>query len=235
MTWLQHILLVLLVVGGPLWDHFEFKKLKASEDPRKKVRFYRKMVWMQWLFAAIVLIACGRAPWRAPAVAGWPWLHTDRAHSFVLGLMAGIVVVMVVPLFALGKPKARAVIRKGFAKLSFFVPEQSFEYPWFGALCVTAGICEEWVCRGFVLHYLAVAPWHLAMGTAVILSAAIFGFNHLYQGLPGMVAASILGLVLALLYLATGNLLLPMVLHALIDLRALAMIAGARERAGEPT
>ena len=48
-----------------------------------------------------------------------------------------------------------------------------------------------------------------------------------------MVTTGVLGLILALLYLATGSLLLPMVLHALIDLRALAMIMGAREREAE--
>lgn len=233
MIWLQHILIFLLVVGGPLWDHYEFKKLKASTDPRRKVRFYQKMLIMQWLFALIILGVAGRGIWFAPATQDWPWLHSERAHSFALGLLVGLIVVMAMPLLALGKPKARAAIRKGFAKLNFFVPDQTFEFPWFGGLCVTAGICEEWACRGFVLHYFAITPWRLGMGTAVILSAAIFGLNHLYQGLSGMISAGVLGAILAVLYLVTGTLLLPMALHALIDLRALALIAGARERAEE--
>jgi membrane protease YdiL (CAAX protease family) len=233
LVWLQHILIFTLVVVAPVCDHYEFKKLKASEDPLRKVRFYRKWLVLQWIFAAIALVAAGRGLWHPPTTAEWPWLHTDRAHSFALGLVIGIVVVMAIPLFSLGKPKVRETIRKAFAKVGFFVPSESFEFPWFGALCVTAGICEEWVCRGFVLYYLAVAPWHLSLGTAVILSAAIFGLNHLYQGLSGMATAGVLGAIFALLYLATGSLLLPMVLHALIDLRALALIIGAREREAE--
>jgi len=233
LIWLQHILIFVLVVVAPACDYFEFKKLKASEDPRRKVRFYRKWLVLQWIFAGIVLVSAGRGLWHPPATSEWPWLHTDRAHSFALGLTLGILAVMAVPLFSLGKPKVRAAIRKAFAKLSFFVPCETFEFPWFAALSVTAGVCEEWVCRGFVLHYLVAAPWHLSLGTAVILSAAVFGLNHLYQGLSGMVTTGVLGLILALLYLATGSLLLPMVLHALIDLRALAMIMGAREREAE--
>jgi membrane protease YdiL (CAAX protease family) len=235
LIWIQHLLLVFLVVGGPLLDHYEFKRLKASTDPGKKVRLYRKWIVLQWLFAAIVFLAAGRRLWFAPTTAESPWLHTARAHSFMLGLLAGTVVVMLVPLFALGKPSARAAIRKAFAKVSFFVPEQSFEYPWFAALAVTAGICEEWVCRGFVLHYFTAAPWHLTLVTAVILSTAIFGLNHLYQGLPGMASAGILGVVFALAYLATGSLLAPMALHAFVDLRALALLAGSRERATDTT
>ena len=233
LIWVRHILMFVLVVVAPVCDHYEFKKLRAGEDPQRKVRFYRKWLVLQWVFAGIVLMAAGRGLWRAPAAAEWPWLQTARAYSFTLGLTLGIVAVMAIPLMSLSKPKVRATIRKAFAKLSFFVPSENFEFPWFGALCLTAGVCEEWVCRGFVLHYLVAAPWHLSLGTAVILSAAIFGMNHLYQGLSGMVSTGVLGLVFALLYLATGTLLLPMVLHALIDLRALAMIMGSREREAE--
>jgi len=56
---------------------------------------------------------------------------------------------------------------------------------------------------------------------ATIASAAIFGAAHFYQGWRGVLLTSLLGFGLARLYLSTGTLLLPILAHALIDLRFL--------------
>jgi membrane protease YdiL (CAAX protease family) len=55
----------------------------------------------------------------------------------------------------------------------------------------------------------------------VTVAGAVFGLAHAYQGVTGVVTTGVLGGVLAALYLGTGSLLLPVVLHALIDLRFL--------------
>ena len=49
----------------------------------------------------------------------------------------------------------------------------------------------------------------------------LFGLAHWYQGRLGVLATGAVGAVLTQLYLTTGSLLLPMVLHVLIDLRLL--------------
>jgi hypothetical protein len=36
----QHLLVLFLIVGMPLWDWYEIPRLKASPDPREKVRYY---------------------------------------------------------------------------------------------------------------------------------------------------------------------------------------------------
>ena len=53
------------------------------------------------------------------------------------------------------------------------------------------------------------------------LVACAFGLAHWYQGRLGMLTTGAAGAVLTQLYLTTGSLLLPMVLHVLIDLRLL--------------
>ncbi|MGA8271760.1 MAG: CPBP family intramembrane glutamic endopeptidase, partial [Candidatus Sulfotelmatobacter sp.] len=42
----------------------------------------------------------------------------------------------------------------------------------------------------------------------------------LYQGWKGILSTGLVGLILAGLYVLTGNLLVPMVVHATADLRA---------------
>jgi membrane protease YdiL (CAAX protease family) len=55
----------------------------------------------------------------------------------------------------------------------------------------------------------------------VAVAAVAFGLAHAYQGVGGIVLTGVLGGVLAALYLSTGSLLLPVLLHAVIDLRFL--------------
>jgi Type II CAAX prenyl endopeptidase Rce1-like len=88
----------------------------------------------------------------------------------------------------------------------------------------TAGVCEETLFRGFLLHYLQVFPWTLNLTLALLISSVIFGFNHLYQGAGGVAGSAIVGFLFGLLFLLTGNLLLPIIFHGVIDLRMLAIL-----------
>jgi uncharacterized protein len=58
-----------------------------------------------------------------------------------------------------------------------------------------------------------------------MLACALFGFaQHIYQGLKGIVGTAILGLLFSAVFVVTGNLLVPMILHFLIDLRILLLL-----------
>jgi membrane protease YdiL (CAAX protease family) len=235
MIWLEHAIVFVLVVAGPIWDYFEFKRLKVSTHPDAKVRFYRKTLIAQWLIAAMVLLAVGRGIFYAPP--GWTWMHLAMAKTLAITFAVGLIFALAAPIAALKKTKGRAAIRKAFAKLMFFLPDQPGQYGVFAALCVTAGICEEWICRGFLFRYFGAWPpvagamphgtaWPLGLTAAFILSAVIFGANHFYQGVTGVVQTAVLGAVFGLLYLWTGSLLVPMIVHALVDLRALILLMG---------
>ena len=89
---------------------------------------------------------------------------------------------------------------------------------------ITAGICEEVLFRGFMLHYLHVFPWTLDLTLALLISSLIFGVHHLYQGASGAAGTAIIGILFGLLFLLTGNLLLPIVLHGAMDLRLLVVL-----------
>jgi membrane protease YdiL (CAAX protease family) len=61
----------------------------------------------------------------------------------------------------------------------------------------------------------------------VLVAAAGFGLAHAYQGVAGVLTTGVLGGVLAAVYLQTGSLLLPVVLHVVIDLRFLLVPSSA--------
>jgi len=95
------------------------------------------------------------------------------------------------------------------------LPRTRTERNTFYLLSVSAGVCEELIYRGFVfaylLHYIPM-PW------VVVLSSVLFGLAHSYQGLKGIPLTGAVGLLLALLYLYTGSIWAPIVLHAAIDI-----------------
>ena len=53
----------------------------------------------------------------------------------------------------------------------------------------------------------------------IVLSSILFGFAHIYQGWKGAVGTAVAGVVLAYLYVVTGSLILPIIVHILLDIR----------------
>jgi membrane protease YdiL (CAAX protease family) len=132
-----------------------------------------------------------------------------------------LLLVLVLPVFlARSLEKYRARIQKSMARLSFFLPATSAERWLFIAVSLTAAICEETLYRGYLFNYL-VGDWRLGAVTALLLQAGAFGLGHCYQGVRGVFLTAFLGAWFALIYLATGSLLLPVLCHAAIDLRIL--------------
>ena len=81
-------------------------------------------------------------------------------------------------------------------------------------LSLTAGVVEEIVYRGFVLWVFSL---YMPLWVAVVVSSVLFGIGHIYQSLDGVVKTAVIGLVLGLLYVATGSLLFPILVHIVLD------------------
>ena len=95
------------------------------------------------------------------------------------------------------------------------MPLNGSELARFNMLSLTAGIVEETLWRGFLFWYLGhVMP----LWTAAIISAVGFGLAHSYQGLANIPRVAMIGAVFSGLYLLTGSLWLPIILHAAVDL-----------------
>ncbi|MDQ0839612.1 CPBP family intramembrane glutamic endopeptidase [Sphingomonas faeni] len=89
------------------------------------------------------------------------------------------------------------------------------------AMSIAAGISEELAFRLFLPLLVALVSGNAfaAFGVAI----AVFGAMHRYQGRAGVIATTLVGALMAAIYLMTGELWLAMLLHALIDLNSLAL------------
>ncbi len=226
MNLIPHIVVLALIFVMPVWDYLEARRLKTSADPQRRVRWYAKLLVVGAVLAAAVVWAYGfhavatidvRAPWVADSAA---------LRDAIIGLIAGLILLQVVVMLQIrNKPEARAKIQKQLETLAFMLPVTRVERVWFFVVSVfVGGICEEIVYRGFLIHYLMRAPLSMNVTVAVVVSSLIFGIAHIYQGVGGAIGSTVLGIVFAVLFVMTGNLALPIFLHALIDVRVLLLI-----------
>ncbi len=95
------------------------------------------------------------------------------------------------------------------------LPHSLLEILLWSATCVTAGICEEMVFRGYLQRQLHALGGSIA--AAVACQGVIFGIFHGYQGCKNVITISVLGILFGLLAAWRKNLRANMIVHAWAD------------------
>lgn len=111
--------------------------------------------------------------------------------------------------------------RVGLGDVERVMPYDARELRWAAGLAVTAGVTEELYFRLLLPLLIATATGSAWAGFGV--GIALFGAAHRYQGWTGIVATAAVGVLMTIVYLATGSLVAAMLLHALIDLNAVVL------------
>jgi uncharacterized protein len=223
-----------LVIGEPMVGHVLHRRFEGRlrSDPGARRSFYRRLLVLEWGLALLALVIWLSAPGVDAGEVGLRW--PQQWPGPVTGLVVFIVLLfVVVSTRALRSgallDDAAPVRRPGEGRHAeppthatlALLPRTPGERRLFTLVGVTAGVCEEWLYRGFFLAVVAALAGGLPTGALVVVAAAAFGLAHAYQGRVGTVTTGLLGGVMAAIYLQTGSLLLPVLLHAVIDLRFL--------------
>jgi membrane protease YdiL (CAAX protease family) len=224
-----------LVVGEPVVGHVLHRRFEGRlrTDAGARRSFYARLLVLEWGLALLALVVWLSAPGVDAAAVGlrWPRSWPGPVAVAATVLVLGFVVVSTRALRSGALAQAAAAPRRPgegrhaepavHATLAL-LPRTTAERRLFTLVGVTAGVCEEWLYRGFLLAVVAaVGGGGLPEPVLVAIGALAFGLAHAYQGLAGIVTTGVLGGVMAGLYLGTGSLLLPVVLHAVVDLRFL--------------
>ena len=228
---LEVVLAAIMVVGFPLMDLVRMSRLKKNSTHAARMCLYRLVVFAEWGAVVLVLLLGwlqfrGARPFFQPGadlVAALPHLAESKPAVF-LPVIIGVMIGLLIPVIAAWiHPAMRSRINSTLQPLAFLLPQGADERRMFVAVALTAGICEEVLYRGFLLHVCTVSAGMRAP-VAISLSVIAFGVAHLYQGWKGALGATVLGALLMAGYLVTGSLLPGIVIHALIDLRPLLML-----------
>lgn len=224
-------LVVALVVRAVTKDRNEYQRFTRFERTRNRQRMMRRWLITSFTFfgvsaALLLLLAWRYVGLLLAAVDSTPpgrWLGALIAENgFIPGLALGVAIALV-----LGTVVAIFLARRSadvptIGNIGALLPRNRPELFYGAGLSLNAGLVEE------LLFRLAVpAAAFGATGSvpaALIGSVVLFGALHAYQGLPGVLGATLIGAFLMLLYLCTGSIVVPIVAHALIDLRSLVVI-----------
>jgi membrane protease YdiL (CAAX protease family) len=218
MHWDFLLIFFVLAVIVPWRGWARLQRLLAlpSTTSRERIRLYLSSIASQWLIAIVIA-------WRA-FVRGLNYsdlaLHFEPLAELVFFGLAGAVAMGVAHRFNLrrvGRSKNPAVERVKAIALRIF-PHSNRELVIFCGLAVTAGICEEFIYRGFVmgaLFHISLPNW-----AVLIISSALFGLAHTYQGRGGVIGTLLLGTVFGLVRILYHSLLIVVFWHVTIDLVA---------------
>jgi membrane protease YdiL (CAAX protease family) len=225
---LTHLLAAYVILVAPWEGRILYQKVRKrmqAGDPLAKIRMYRFIVIAQAVSTLLVLCMWRFGGFSAKNLG----LATPRSWWLSAGLAVAIGGLFLWSGIRL-RPKAQKIREKLKGRAEVILPTTFDEQRWFAVVSVGAGISEELVCRGFLFYYFTLWFPHINHLENALLTSLIFGMGHLYQGWKGVASTGIVGLMMAGLYVLTGNLLVPVVAHAAADLRALLIFWTGPER-----
>jgi membrane protease YdiL (CAAX protease family) len=195
-----------------------FDQINFTEDIRR--RFYLANSLFLFLAAAAIIFS-------------W-WLH-DRpfdAMGFRLSLNVnnrtltiGMITLLVVLyagdlLYSVRKWEKQGSEVDTLDDTTPFLPRELREIPAYLVMCLSAGIFEEIIYRGFMVTYF-LPEYNFSTGLpilAVTAPAFLFSLAHYYQGWQAVLKIFLLSLLLGIIFLSSGSIWVVMIIHFLIDL-----------------
>lgn len=226
-------ILALLLVRTLRKDRREYQRFKRYRTTRRRQEMYAK--WLRESFAIFggisvvgLLLAGGSvAPFLA-AVQEWPWIAVARSwmaqRPVVVVAIVAAIILGLIGVTAAGILSARRHPEELMAlgDIRALLPRNRDELAWGAAMSVNAGIVEELAFRLAIPAVLYGASGNAVLTVAV--SVVLFGVLHAYQGVIGVIGATVIGALMMALFVMSGTILLPVLLHAVIDLRSLVLI-----------
>ena len=218
MPWDIWLIFLVLGVVLPWRGRARMKKLLAMPrvSTMERLSLYASTIAFQWLAVAAVA-------WRA-------WAHGFTASQFglivpdrskiLIAAVVGTATIASLQWLNLRRMGRIPVEARGSlqAIAERILPQSTVELLPYLALAITAGLCEEFLYRGFamaVLLHVGLPAW-----AVVLLSSVLFGLAHSYQGRGGIVMTLLIGLILGTSRLAYGSLVPAIFWHSGVDVVA---------------
>jgi len=227
-------LVVFLAIRASRKDRREYRKFKRFRSTVRRQKMFRK--WLRESFlvfgglAAVLLVLVWQfVPLLLADINSTPWVASLRERFVDAGALAWVIAAVVAVVFLVLPIVLLFFVQNdegedlpSIGDIQAMLPRNRAEVRLGALLSLNAGLVEE------LLFRLAVpALLYGAFGNplfALIASALLFGGLHAYQGVSGILGTTLIGAVLLVLYVATGTILVPIVVHALIDLRSFVAI-----------
>lgn len=218
MTALDHLFVLVFAIIYPVAGFIGFRRLLRKIDagmPVNRNHLYLNTITWHWVLLALALIVWGNAG-RTWGVLGFN-LELDVRFLIAAALTVAGIGFFIAQLrqVATAPQKDLRRAKAAFGNLFLLVPRNGSELARFNFLSVSAGIVEETLWRGYLIWYLSQI---MPVWVAAVISAVGFGIAHGYQGLANVPRITLVGALFTGLFVLTGSLWLPMILHSAVDL-----------------
>ena len=212
-------LYVALIAIALTIDHFVLWRefLRRSETDPARARIW---IWSAWTIMLWTLVAAGIALWIVEE-RNWAslWLVLPEGW-WLVGAIVLVLAVLALYTRSVSKvshltPERRTALQSRFGDLDVLLPHTRTELIWFIVLSLSAGFCEEFIFRGYLIWVLQPS---LTLWGAAAFSVVLFAMAHAYQGSKGIMRTGTVGLLLTAVVLIFGSLLPAIIIHAVMDI-----------------
>lgn len=224
MPWDFWLIFLVLGVLIPWRGRVRLQALLARPvvDTKEKLVLYGSTIAFQWILMGLVA-------WRALArglTVAQLGLARPMDSELVLASLVGVIVLGAFQWFNLRRVgQMTGAVPDFMRKLAERVlPSSPVQFAPYCALAITAGVCEEFLYRGFAMAALSQVT--LPAWAVILITSILFGFAHTYQGKTGVVGTTLMGLVFGIGRFALQSLAPVIVWHSAVDI--VAGIAGPR-------
>ena len=163
-------------------------------------------IGVKWLVVAGLSLIAFRAQGRPPSELGVRGVRWRDVPAVVAGVIIGIVLSGVAD-YTLAMPPSVDDLQE-IATVPIILRI---------ALVLTAGICEEFIYRGFAIEEMTCLTGKRWLSAVIAWAFFTGGHAHLYHLSAALIVPGTLGAVLTVLYLWQGNLASCALIHAIVD------------------
>jgi membrane protease YdiL (CAAX protease family) len=178
----------------------------------------RRRLWLESIVQPWVTVGVGAAIW---TWYGRSWASFGFTTADGWRLWTAIAVLLLLSAYYVAgvtaitrSAETRANVRQQAETIADLMPHTQREMIGWTAVSLTAGFCEEFLFRGYLIWFLA--HW-LGWWGAALLSLLVFAGWHAYQGWNGVFKTGVTGAIFTMAVAAFGSLWPAIALHALVD------------------
>jgi membrane protease YdiL (CAAX protease family) len=215
-----HTLVVVLIMAGVSFMSAKAMEARQQANPDGPFAQYLTTLAWLWLLALLCYVGIRARKFTLNDVIGGRWKSFDD-FLIDIAIAGGFWLASAICLAGIklaldhGKVTTLGNLPEAAKNIAPLIPHTPREIVLWILLSITAGLCEEFVFRGYLQRQFTALTRNAAAG--IVLAAIVFGMGHLYQGVQQMIVIGLYGAMFGTLAFFRKSLRPGMMAHAWQD------------------
>lgn len=206
-----HTLGLMIIIAVWAWNGaVTAARLRVSTGPNL-IFVYSTAIIFEWLIVAYAVVGVRRQGGTLRGLIGGRW---ERLRDFWRNVLVGFGF-WIVSLICLGALRFALRVNRGGDNVRSLMPQSRVEIVLWILVSFTAGFCEETIFRGYLQRQFLAFSGKPSWG--IVLSAAVFGGAHAYQGVKQTIVIGVYGAFFGILAYRLRSLRPGIMVHAWHD------------------